>query len=124
MSEFNEADECGFNYDNYNAADEMPQIGDVPPAMLERYFQKLFKIADLNGDGVLQPDELSNMLSGSGFKLTPSQVQQVVEAADVNNDGVIDYEEFVPIAVAVLKGQTGMQGEPAPLLENLHDVHP
>ena len=33
----------------------MPSLGDVPPAMLQDYMTKLFKIGDVNSDGVLLP---------------------------------------------------------------------
>ena len=39
----------------------MPDPSDVPPEMLERYLTRLFKLADTNGDGVLQPQEFASV---------------------------------------------------------------
>ena len=77
-----------------SAEPEMPDLADVPPAMLERYFQKLFQVADANGDGVLQPEELARLLELSGFNFSGAEVNELVDAADVNMDGVIDYDEL------------------------------
>jgi len=83
----------------------MPRIQDVPSAMLERYFKKLFAVADVNGDGVLQPSELQRLLELSGFSFSPEQIMLIVESADVNQDGVIQYSEFVPVATQLLLQQ-------------------
>lgn len=34
---------------------------------------------------------------------------QLVAKADVNKDGVIDYPEFIPIAVELMRAVSGMQ---------------
>jgi len=77
----------------------------VPQPMLERYFKKLFSIADVNGDGVLQPEEFKKLLSLSGFKFSPQEINNLLAAADTNRNGVIEYEEFIPVAMSVLSGQ-------------------
>merc|ERR1711871_910604 len=99
----------------------MPNIEDVPPAMLERYLQKLFAVGDVNGDGVLQPEEMSRLLDLSGFNLSPSQVAAIVDAADVNHDGVIEYDEFVPVAIGMLQARANAG---APAMPNMEDVPP
>lgn len=83
----------------------MPRIEDVPPSMLERYFMKLFSIADANGDGVLQPAEFERLLQSSGFNFSQQQISDMMLAADTNRNGVIEYEEFVPVARSLLMGQ-------------------
>jgi len=99
----------------------MPALDNVPPAMLERYLKKLFSVGDVNGDGVLQPEEMSRLLELSGFNLEPSKVAAIVDTADVNRDGVISYEEFVPVAVGILKARSS---EGAPAMPNIEDVPP
>jgi len=89
------------------AAANMPALEDVPPAMLKRYLQKLFAVADVNGDGVLQPAEFKRLLELSGFNFPPATVRKLLNAADVNKDGVIEYDEFVPVALEILKAQAG-----------------
>merc|ERR1711871_1905151 len=99
----------------------MPAIEDVPPEMLKRYLKKLFAVGDVNGDGVLQPEEMSRLLELSGFNLAPSQVAAIVDEADVNKDGVIEYDEFVPVAIGILQARlrTG-----APTMPKIDDVPP
>ena len=75
----------------------MPALSDVPPAMLERYFAKLFAVADVNGDGVLSPAEFKRLLELSGFNFPPETIRELLNAADVNHDGVIEYDEFVTV---------------------------
>ena len=69
--------------------------------------RELFTIADANGDGVLQPDELTKLLQMCGFELSAEEIAQFVTEADANQDGVIEYEEFVPVASKMLKAQKG-----------------
>jgi len=64
-------------------------------ADLKAYFAQLFSIADRNGDGVLQPDEIAELLELCGFNFEPNLVRKMIGAADINDDGVIDYNEFV-----------------------------
>merc|ERR1719486_329946 len=83
------------------SASSMPDLADVPDEMLERYFAKLFAVADTNGDGVLQPEEFKRLLELSGFNFSPETVATLMDAADVNHDGVIEYEEFIPVALSM-----------------------
>jgi len=101
------------------ASSDMPDVSDVPPEMLERYLAKLFAVADVNGDGVLQPEELSRLLELSGFNFAPSQVAEIVAAADVNHDGVISYEEFIPVAVGIMKARAESGADPMPDLSEV-----
>merc|ERR1711957_811388 len=68
----------------------------------------MFKIGDVNGDGVLSAEEFADVLSTSGFRFEQSVIDKMVAAADVNGDGVIDFEEFVP---AMMKLGETMQEE-------------
>merc|ERR1711966_250043 len=81
----------------------MPNPADVPADMMADYLQKLFKIADTNGDGVLSPVEFADLLSRSGFNFPAHLIVALVKAADVNEDGVIEYEEFVPAMIELAK---------------------
>merc|ERR1712166_1029310 len=64
---------------------------------LDGYLTRMFHISDENKDGVLQPSELTMMLSFSKFNIPADQIAQLVSAADTNQDGVINYDEFVPV---------------------------
>ena len=72
---------------------------------LDQYFKGLFAIADANGDGVLQPDELKKLLQLCGFALSAEEIAQFVSEADTNHDGVIEYSEFVPVATKMLQAK-------------------
>jgi hypothetical protein len=93
----------------------MPNLDDVPPEMLARYFKKLFAVADTNGDGVLQPAEFKRLLELSGFNFDKVTVRRLLNSADVNHDGVIEYDEFVPVALEILKSKVAARAKaPAP----------
>lgn len=62
---------------------------------LEAYLTQLFKIADANGDGVLQPTEYVQLMRLSGLKFSDDMILQGLTEADTNQDGVIDYAELV-----------------------------
>jgi len=75
---------------------------EVGADQMDRYLEGLFKIADTNGDGVLQPSELATLLQLTGFNLSASTILDIVQAADVDGDGVIQYAEFVPVVRELL----------------------
>ena len=80
---------------------------------LEEYFSKLFSLVDENGDGVLQPNELTNLLQLCGFDLSGAEIAEFVNAADTNHDGVIEYSEFVPVATKMLQSPAAKQSTTA-----------
>lgn len=72
---------------------------------LTRDFQLLFSMADINGDGVLEPAEFHKLLKLSGFDFDNLTVAKLMSQADTNHDGVIQYAEFIPVAVRLLMSQ-------------------
>ena len=48
---------------------EFPKLSDLTTAQLITYFQQLFAIGDINGDGVLQPIEFAEVLIQACFTL-------------------------------------------------------
>ena len=80
----------------------------------EGYFKGLFSIADANGDGVLQPDELKKLLQLYGFALSAEEIAQFVSEADTNHDGVIEYNEFVPVDTKVLQATAHVEDKGCP----------
>merc|ERR1712086_907792 len=85
--------------------DLQPQPSDFTDEELDEYLTQMFKVADENGDGVLQPTEMVTLLQLSGFNIPAGTILDMVAAADVNGDGVIDYEEFVPAVSELLQAQ-------------------
>ena len=69
---------------------------------------------------MLQPHELKRLLEMSGFNLSATNIAKLMDAADVNHDGVIAYDEFIPVALAMLeeskKKQSGGSGSQMPRL--------
>ena len=57
--------------------------------------QEAFKRFDLNGDGSIDREELTQALGGSGQSFTQQEINAIFNAADVNKDGTVDYEEFI-----------------------------
>jgi calmodulin len=85
-------------------------LADHTPKVLETYFRRLFALADEDGSGVLEIGEVEELLLCSGFNLDKGVVAQLVDSADTNRDGVIQYEEFVPLMVAMLEGGKTLNG--------------
>jgi len=91
------------------AQSTMPNLGEVPPEMLERYLTKLFQVGDINGDGVLSYGEMAALLERSGFNLTPNQISDLVTASDTDGDRVISYQEFISVAMAMLQASGALE---------------
>jgi len=101
FSEFCHAMSILINTMSQEEENVMPDIKSVNKLELRSYFMRLFKIADTNGDGVLQPAEMEALLRKSGFGFDSATIQEMVRLADANGDGVIEYNEFVPAMMAV-----------------------
>ena len=84
----------------------LPRVEELSEEQLLEYLRELFSAADLDGNGVVHPSELLELLRLSGLGFSEQQLQSVMEAADANEDEVIDFQEFVPVATAVLKWQS------------------
>ncbi|XP_016135765.1 EF-hand calcium-binding domain-containing protein 7-like [Sinocyclocheilus grahami] len=55
---------------------------------------RIFKKFDANCDGYISHEELSRILTSSGEKMLPKEVDEIFSLADVNKDGKLDYAEF------------------------------
>merc|ERR1711990_891053 len=66
--------------------------------------EKLFEMADLDGDGTIDRDELERALKKLGFyHLSGAQLDAIMKRADSDENCVIDYDEFVKEAPKTLK---------------------
>ena len=80
-------------------------IDDETTELLEKY-AAIFKAADINGDGMLQRDELRALLEkvGEGLQsvpmhwLTEGDLDAIFEQYDRDRNGVIDMDEFMQLA--------------------------
>jgi Ca2+-binding EF-hand superfamily protein len=57
--------------------------------------QLLFKMFDIDGNGVIDGREIGTVLKALDPTWTPEKVQKILEEADLNKDGTIDYEQFL-----------------------------
>jgi len=76
-------------------ASALPPPEQIEGPLLQEYFGSLFKVADLNGDGVLDHAELIRLLCMSGFELRYGDILSLAATADTDHNNTIDYKEFV-----------------------------
>uniref|UniRef100_A0A672MYS4 Phosphoglucomutase-1-like n=1 Tax=Sinocyclocheilus grahami TaxID=75366 RepID=A0A672MYS4_SINGR len=70
---------------------------------------RIFKKFDANCDGYISHEELSRILTSSGEKMLPKEVDEIFSLADVNKDGKLDYAEIGRLVI----GQNGIMSTPA-----------
>ena len=63
-------------------------------SMTEATIKQKFHMADINGDGRLNPKEFMKLLKSFGMDLSPADVEILIARFDVDNDGDIDLNEF------------------------------
>lgn len=56
--------------------------------------EEMFKHFDSDGDGILSPKEIDDVLDSMGIKLDDAQKQRMLIKLDQNGDGEISFEEF------------------------------
>ena len=54
----------------------------------------MFAEVDVDGNGLLDPEELTKLVQKLGLTLTPAQVPQVMALIDTDGSGEVDFEEF------------------------------
>jgi hypothetical protein len=62
--------------------------------MTEAAIKTKFHLADVNGDGRLNPKEFKKLLKSFGMELPAADVEILIERFDVDGDGDIDLHEF------------------------------
>lgn len=72
-------------------------------AELEELLVHVFKDADADGNGVLDPKEFSALLDTADLGLDETEKHQLMMLCDVNGDGRIEYAEFAPIGADVIQ---------------------
>jgi hypothetical protein len=70
---------------------------------LEEQLIEMFQTADKSGDGVLDHQELMELLQAAQLRMHADDVHLILAAADYNEDGHIDYGEFVPVATELIQ---------------------
>ena len=59
--------------------------------------KQIFRMFDLNGDGLITKQELKQGLHKLGERLNDVEIDALMEEADIDGDGNIDYGEFVEL---------------------------
>ncbi len=55
----------------------------------------LFKSFDADNSGFVNKDELRQAMESFGEKMSPEEIEEMIQIADFNGDGLMDYAEFV-----------------------------
>ena len=58
----------------------------------EEEIKDAFKVFDKDGNGLISAQELRQLMSSLGEKLTDEELDEMMREADLNGDGQIDYE--------------------------------
>ena len=61
----------------------------------EREIINAFRIFDIDGNGLISKENLTNMISKLGGDLNENEIKDMINQADIYGDGFINYEEFV-----------------------------
>jgi calmodulin len=61
----------------------------------ETEMRQAFRVFDIDGDGLIDADELRQTMENLGERLSDEDVRAMIREADKNGDGKVDYEEFV-----------------------------
>ena len=76
----------------------------------EGVMKAIFKAADDNGNGVLDRKEFLQIMRQADLGLTSKDLNLLLAEADINDDGTVNYMQFVPIAMDVIKCREALTG--------------
>jgi len=65
------------------------------PKMTEDEIRAQFKALDKDGNGVVSADEIREVLTALGDRLSDEDVNDMIRDVDTDGDGQVNYEEFV-----------------------------
>lgn len=82
---------------------QVPNLKDVSVPVLERYLRRLFALHDTDNNGVLDQKEFAKLLEKSGLGFTKKLIRKLLIEADANEDGVIQYEEYLPVMLEIIR---------------------
>jgi calmodulin len=66
----------------------------------EVILHEVFKKIDKDGNGVISAQELLQMMTTWGEKLTEQEALEIIKEADTDQDGSINYKEFVKMILS------------------------
>eukprot|EP01084_Bolivina_argentea_P272486 463955_1 len=59
------------------------------------HLKAAFKFFDADGNGTVEPEEISAVMKVLGVDLTLEELKDIMSSLDENGDGVMDFNEFV-----------------------------
>jgi Ca2+-binding EF-hand superfamily protein len=57
-------------------------------------YAETFNIVDIDGDGLITPEEMRSVMRALGDDITPERAVEIVAAIDADGDGRISLDEF------------------------------
>ena len=79
-------------YEDTSSTCEDPLVGTFMTLTSEDEMRAAFRVFDLDGNGLIDSDELRLTMSQLGEAVTQQDVDAMIRAVDKNNDGKVDYE--------------------------------
>ncbi|XP_076440362.1 EF-hand calcium-binding domain-containing protein 7-like isoform X2 [Babylonia areolata] len=80
--------------------EEFVDVCRMEPATSEDDLIKAFRKIDVNGDGFISLDELYNIMTTKGERLSREEVKMMIDDVDENKDGRLNYKEFCHMFMA------------------------
>ena len=74
----------------------------------DREMRQAFKVFDIDGDGLIDAQELKLTMRNLGENLTDEDIGAMIRAADRNHDGKIDFDGTSTRCFVVLFGTVGV----------------
>ena len=65
----------------------------------EEEIREAFSIFDKDGSGLITADDVVNIMSNLGEKLTSEEIHEMLAEAKINQDGKIDYNDFLNLMI-------------------------
>jgi hypothetical protein len=72
---------------------------------IEQYLQHLFAATDPTDSRTVPVAQLSRLLELSDFHVPPAITPKLIAAARTNHDGLVEYTEFIPVAMGILRNE-------------------
>jgi len=81
----------------------IPDIWNMDTGRLIEEFRIIFSFGCNEGNTFMYPDEFEEILRRTNFNFSEETIKKCVAVADVNHDGMIDFDEFVPAMLRLLR---------------------
>ncbi len=81
------------------------------PKMTEEDIRAQFRALDKDGNGVVSADEIREVLTSLGDRLSDEDVNEMIRDVDADGDGQVNYEEFVAHMMSEEEDEEGDEEE-------------